>query len=140
MKIPFINTYILLISLFTILILLTFLSCRKPCIHVKGLNSSSLTITFFHTGKNEYFYTQHESLSPYKKDSLKITDSDGFTLRQAFALNQSPSNPLKAFYVVGIAPAFDTQLDKDAFEREKTKYLYINSPVVFSYIISCACG
>ena len=51
-----------------------------------------------------------------------MSSSDGFTLRHVFGLNQSPANPLKTFYVAGIAPTFDTQSDKDAFDREKTKY------------------
>ena len=114
-------TYILLIFFLS----LTLFSCRKPCIHVKGLNSSSMAITFFNSRDNEYFYLLHEQLSPFKRDSLKVSSSDGFTLRHVFGLNQSPANPLKTFYVAGIAPTFDTQSDKDAFDREKTKYLYI---------------
>ena len=54
-----------------------------------------------------------------------MTSSDGYTLRQAYGSNNSPANPLKGFYVVGITPIFDNQLAKDAFDREKTKYLYI---------------
>ena len=54
-----------------------------------------------------------------------MTNSDGYTLRQAYGSNNSPANPLKGFYVVGIAPTFDTQSDKDAFDKKKTKYLYI---------------
>jgi hypothetical protein len=104
----------------------SFNSCIKPCIEAKGLFSTGMTITFFQIGNNEYFYPEDEWLSPYKKDSLKVTDSDGFDLRIASSLNQSPTNRLKRFYVVGIAPVFDVQLDRNAFQVERTKYLYIN--------------
>jgi hypothetical protein len=100
-------------------------SCVKTCHHVKGLSSAGMTVTMFHAFNNEYFYPQDEWRSPFRKDSLMISDSQGFTLRQSFSLKSEPINPLNAYYVVGFAPIFDIQLDKDAFNVESTKFIYI---------------
>ncbi len=99
--------------------------CVKPCHHVKGLASASLTVNFFHQSNNEYFYPSDYWTSPFSKDSLMISDSQGYILRHSYSLNESPVNPLKKFYVIGLGPIFDIQLDKNAFNVESTKFIYI---------------
>lgn len=75
---------------------------------------------------DNYFYPDNESLSPFRRDSLKVINEDGqvFT-RISFGLTSDPRNPLKAFYKVGIAPAFIIPDDNTAFTTEKTRKIYL---------------
>ncbi len=112
------------ILLFVFLIILLS-SCGKPCIESRGIEGAGLTITFFHTANNEYFYPENTNLSPYKIDSLRVKDSQGHLLTTPYKLNQDPINPLKRFYVVDIYPIFIPSDDQAAFDSEQTKYIYI---------------
>lgn len=111
------------ITIVTLLFL--FLGCDKPCIESRGIEGAGLTITFFHTGNNEYFYPENESLSPYHIDSLRVTDSQGHLLTTPNQINSDPNNPLRGIYVVGIYPIFIPSADQGAFSTEQTKLIYI---------------
>ena len=112
----------LLLLVFSIILLF---SCGKPCIESRGIEGAGLTITFFHTANNEYFYPVNTSLSPFNIDSLRVKDSQGHLLRTLYQTNNDPINPLKGFYVVGIYPIFIPSEDQASFDSEQTKYIYI---------------
>lgn len=100
-------------------------SCGKPCIEPRGIEGAGLTITFFNTVNNEYFYPENTNLSPYKIDSLRVKDSKGKLLRTPYQLNSDPRNPLFGIYVVDIYPIFIPTDDQAAFDSVQTKYIYI---------------
>jgi hypothetical protein len=112
----------LLIS--TLFMILLF-GCGKPCIESRGIEGAGLTITFFHTANNEYFYPVNTSLSPFNIDSLRVKDSQGHLLTTPYQTNSDPVNPLKGIYVVDIYPIFIPSEDQAAFDSEQTKYIYI---------------
>jgi hypothetical protein len=112
-----------LLSIFFITTL--FIGCGKPCFETRGIEGAGLTITFFHTTNNEYFYPVNTSLSPFDIDSLRVKDSQGHLLNTPYQGNSDPVNPLKGFYVVDIYPIFIHQDDQAAFDSEQTKYIYI---------------
>ncbi len=99
--------------------------CGKPCFETRGIEGAGLTITFFHTANNEYFYPVNTRLSPFNIDSLRVKDSKGNLLRTPYQVNSDPVNPLKGFYVVDIYPIFIPSEDQAAFDGEQTKYIYI---------------
>lgn len=99
--------------------------CGKPCIESRGIEGAGLTITFFNTTNNEYFYPVNTTLSPFNIDSLRVKDSQGHLLTTPFQVNSDPVNPLKGFYVVDIYPIFIPSEDQTAFDSEQTKYIYI---------------
>jgi hypothetical protein len=105
-----------------------FLSCTKPfvCEETERLEDSFLLIDPYHTTLGNYFYPEDEFRSPYKKDSLKVFNEDGkkFELVR-FLLNSDPANPLNRIYTISVAPAFIIPDDKDAFESEKTRNIYL---------------
>lgn len=113
--------------LFGIFIIALISACVKPCIEPRGIEGAGLTITFFHTDYNEYFYPENTITypSPFKLDSLRVTDSQGHLLRTPYQQNSDPANPLKGFYVVDIYPIFIPQDDQAAFDSEQIKYIYI---------------
>ena len=100
-------------------------SCIKPCIESRGIEGAGLTISFFNTANNEYFYPENTNLSPYKIDSLRVKDSNGKLLTTPYHLNEDSVNPLKRFYVPTIYPIFIPQDDQTAFDSEQIKYIYI---------------
>lgn len=108
-----------------LLVIVVYSSCVRPCIEPRGIEGAGLTITFFHTGNNEYFYPEYQNLSPYRLDSLVVTDSKGRTLTTPYKVNSVPNNPLKGMYVVDIYPIFIPQDDQAAFDSEQTKLIYI---------------
>lgn len=105
--------------------LFIFSECGKICIEPRGIEGAGLTITFFNTAANEYFYPENKSLSPFNIDSLKAKDSQGHLLSISSQINSDPLNPLRKFYVVGIYPIFISQEDQAAFDSELTKFIYI---------------
>ena len=100
-------------------------SCTKPCIEPRGIEGAGLTISFFNTTNNEYFYLENARLSPYKIDSLRVKDSNGKLLTTPNQRNSDPRDPLKAFYVVDIYPIFIPSDDQAAYNMEQTKFIYI---------------
>ena len=112
------------ISIFIILIVL-FISCGKPCIESRGIEGAGLTISFFNTANNEYFYPENTNLSPYNIDSLRVKDSNGKLLTTPYQLNSDPRNPLFRIYEVGIYPIFIPTDDLAAYVSEQTKFIYI---------------
>ena len=112
----------ILLSTFSIILLF---SCGKPCIESRGIEGAGLTITFFRTSNNEYFYPVNTSLSTFSIDSLRVKDSQGHLLTTPYKVNSDPINPLKGFYVVDIYPIFIPSDDQAAFDSEQTKYIYI---------------
>jgi hypothetical protein len=110
---------------FSIAVFLLLSGCRKFCYESRGIEGAGLTITFFNTANNEYFYPENTALSPYRIDSLKVRDSRGNLLRTPYQKNSDPINPLKGFYAVDIYPIFIPQDDQAAFEREQTKDIFI---------------
>jgi hypothetical protein len=112
-----------LLCLFIIFILHA--GCGKPCVEPRGIEGAGLTITFFNTQNNNYFYP-FDTLafpSPFKIDSLKVRDSNGKILRTPYQLNNDASG--KSFFVVDIYPIFITEDDGIAFEREMSKTIYL---------------
>lgn len=112
------------IYLFAILLIFLF-SCLNPCLESRGIEGAGLTITFFNTANNEYFYPENTNLSPYKIDSLRVKDSKGNLLRTPYQLNSDPRNPLFRIYVVDIYPIFIPSDDEAAYNSEQTKFIYI---------------
>jgi hypothetical protein len=103
-------------------------SCKKPfnCSEAEGLEDSAMVIYPFHTGLNEYFYPEDEFRSPYKRDSLQIFNEDSRRFeRVSFLLKSDPTNPLKGFYAILLAPAFIIPDDNDAYQREKVRKIYL---------------
>ncbi|MBS1735676.1 MAG: hypothetical protein JSS98_03635 [Bacteroidetes bacterium] len=113
------------ITLIFLPFILLFTSCSHPCIEPRGIEGAGLTISFFNTFTNEYFYPENTALSPYNIDSLRVKDSNGKQLRTPYQLNSDPINPLKKFQVVEIYPIFIPTDDYAAYENELTKYIYI---------------
>jgi hypothetical protein len=111
--------------LFTFFFSLLFISCGKPCIESRGIEGAGLTISFFNTSNNEYFYPENTNLSPYSIDSLRVKDSNGQLLTTPYQINSDPRNVLFGIYEVGIYPIFIPSDDQAAYEREQTKYIYI---------------
>ncbi|MFY7839192.1 MAG: hypothetical protein ACOVP7_02900 [Lacibacter sp.] len=108
-------------------LLFLFNQCGKICIESRGIEGAGLTITFFNTAANEYFYPLDTItyLSPFKLDSLRIKDSNGNLLRTPTGVNSDPVNPLKGFNVVGIYPIYIPSQDAASFTNEYVKYIYI---------------
>lgn len=100
-------------------------SCGKPCIEPRGIEGAGLTIVFFNTVNNEYFYPENTNLSPFDIDSLRVKDSNGKLLRTPYHLKQDSVNGLKKFHIPTIYPIFIPSDDQAAFESEQTKYIYI---------------
>ena len=66
---------ILSLFLFT---LFFFNSCTKPCGDLPpNLGKSQMIIYPFNVSMDNYFYPKNESLSPYKRDSLKVINENG---------------------------------------------------------------
>jgi hypothetical protein len=106
---------------------LFFCGCHKPfCGETRGIETSSISISIFNTAANEYMYPRDEFRSPFKKDSLRVyTDGPrGFNFVE-FGLAQDPKDLLHQYYGVKISPAFFIPEDNDAFNREKTKKIYL---------------
>jgi len=105
-----------------------FLSCTKPffCEETERLEDSFLLIYPYHTALGNYFYPEDEFRSPYKKDSLQVFNEDGkkFELVE-FLLKSDPVNPLIGFYAIAVTPAFIIPDDNEAYEREKTRNIYL---------------
>lgn len=99
--------------------------CTKPCIESRGIEGAGLTIHFFNTANNEYFYPENKNLSPYNIDSLRVKDSKGKQLRTPYQLNSDPRNSLFGIYVVDIYPIFIPEDDQAAYDSEQTKFIYI---------------
>ncbi|NTS42503.1 MAG: hypothetical protein EOO10_08485 [Chitinophagaceae bacterium] len=112
-----------------IILLTTFLSCFygciRPCIEPRGIEGAGLTIKFFHTANDQYFYTENPNLSPFRLDSLKILDSRGKLLNTPTGIDQDHRNPLRKIYTVGIYPIFIPSDDEEAFNSEQSKWIYI---------------
>lgn len=100
-------------------------NCGKPCIEPRGIEGAGLTITFFNTANNEYFYPENTNLSPFKIDSLRVKDSNGKLLRTPYQIISDPRNPLFGIYSVGIYPIFIPSDDQAAYDNEQTKFIYI---------------
>lgn len=100
-------------------------SCVKPCIEPRGIEGAGLTITFFNTVNNEYFYPENTNLSPYKIDSLRVRDSNGKLLNTPHQQNSDPINQLKKFQVVDIYPIFISEDDQAAYDSEQIKFIFI---------------
>lgn len=110
---------------FLFITLSLFISCGKPCIESRGIEGAGLTITFFNTANNEYFYLENTALSPFSLDSLKVTDSNGELLRTPYHLKEDSANPLERFFVPTIYPIFIPSDDQAAYDSEQIKFLYI---------------
>lgn len=109
----------------TVIIPIYLSGCIKLCIEPRGIEGAGLTITFFNTANNEYFYPQDKNLSPYDIDSLRVKDSNGKLLTTPYQVNSNPRNPLLGIYIVGIYPIFIPSDDQAAYNNEQTKYIYI---------------
>jgi hypothetical protein len=107
-------------------------SCTKPCVEPRGIEGAGLTISFFNTTNNEYFYPENANLSPYKIDSLRVKDSNGKLLTTPCQRNLDPRNPLKAFYVVGIYPIFIPSDDQAAYNMEQTNLFILSTTPTLS--------
>jgi hypothetical protein len=116
--------YILSIALVTNVVL--FNSCDPCSLDRASLINSALTVDAFNTATQEYFYPEDEWRSPFKKDSLQVLDENGKKIPFiGFGLNQDPRNPLKRFYAIGIKPAFRIPEDNDAFDKEKSRQIFL---------------
>lgn len=111
--------------IFLAVILVLSNSCGKPCVEPRGIEGAGLTITFFNTANNEYFYPENTNLSPYNIDSLRVKDSNGKLLTTPYQLNSDPRNPLFRINVVDIYPIFIPSDDQAAYDIEQTKFIYI---------------
>lgn len=110
---------------FLVILILLFISCGKPCIESRGIEGAGLTIIFFNTDNNEYFYPENKNLSPYNIDSLRTKDSNGKLLTTPYQYDQDTINPLQKFNVVDIYPIFIPGDDQAAYDSEQTKFIYI---------------
>lgn len=117
------KTYLLI---FTIAILSN-LKCTKPCQDLNGLERSVMLIYPYNLATNSYLYLENESLSLFKRDSLKIINEDGrrFPL-VSFLLQSDPRDALKRFYSIKISPAFLIPDDNNAFNAERTRKIYLS--------------
>jgi hypothetical protein len=96
------------------------------CEETERLEDSFLLIDPYHTGLGNYFYPEDEFRSPYKKDSLQVFNEDGKKFeRVQFLLNSDPANSLNRIYTISVAPAFIIPDDNNAYEREKTRNVYL---------------
>lgn len=114
----------LLPALFIITIALT--NCNPCNADLENLASSSLVIYIFNTDTNDYLYPEKADSSIFKKDSLQVYNENGrrFT-GVSFFEDSDPRNRLRRFFTVKISPAFIIPDDNDAFEREKTRSIYL---------------
>lgn len=112
-----------LLSLF--ILFLSVIGCGKICVEPRGIEGAGLTITFFNTQNNNYFYPEDTLAfpSPFKIDSLKVRDSNGKLLRTPYQPNNDASG--KRFFVVDIYPIFIMEDDAAAFENEMSKTIYL---------------
>ena len=80
----------------------------------------------FDIATNNYLYLENESFSLFKRDSLTIVNEDGrrFPL-VSFLLQSDPRDALKRFYSIKLSPAFIIPDDNDAFNKEKTRRIYL---------------
>ncbi|XVJ66298.1 MAG: hypothetical protein HEQ40_09140 [Lacibacter sp.] len=113
-----------LLSLFIIFIFSA--GCSRICQDTKGADAAGLTITFFNTQNNRYFYPTDTLAypSPFKIDSLKVRDSNGRILRTPYQTNNDVVLG-RGFYVVGIYPIFIAEDDAMAFEKEVSKTIFL---------------
>lgn len=117
------NSHILYVL--CLITILPIYSCVKTCIEPRGIEGAGLTITFFNTANNEYFYPENTNLSPFKIDSLRVKDSNGKLLTTPHQIISDPRNPLYGIYSVDIYPIFIPTDDEAAFSSEQTKFIYI---------------
>lgn len=109
-------------------LLLSFCGCIRPCIESRGIEGAGLTVKFFHTANDQYFYTENPNLSPFRLDSLRVLDSRGKLLTTPTGIDHDHRNPLNKIHTVGIYPIFIPSDDGEAFnsEQRKTIYIYYN--------------
>ena len=105
-----------------------FISCGKPCIESRGIEGAGLTITFFNTANNEYFYPENTSLSSYNIDSLRVKDSNGKLLTTPYHLKEDSANSLKRFMVPTIYPILFHQTTRLLMKVNKQN-LFISSTI-----------